>query len=73
VDAEDRQDMEKIWQPASPVANAAAWAAKEIRGSQRLLDLIAGFPELLPRLDELAEIAEWSAERNAEIRLLFRL
>jgi hypothetical protein len=72
-DSEDNRDMEKIWQPAGPVADAATWTADQIGGSQRLLDLISGFPELLPRLGELAEIAGWSAERKAEIRLLFRL
>jgi len=65
--------MEQIWQLAGPVAEAAAWAAGEIRASPRLLDLIGGFPDLLPRLDDLQQIAAWSAERRAEIRLLFRL
>lgn len=73
ADADDSRDMEQIWQAAAPVAVAATWAATEIRASQRLLDLIARFPELLPRLDELAAIARWSAERDAAIRLLFRL
>lgn len=72
-DSDDRHDMEAIWQPAGPVANAAAWVAGEIRSSERLLELVAGFPELLPRLDELAGIAAWSADRAALVRLLFRL
>jgi hypothetical protein len=72
-DEDDRADMERIWQPAGPVAEAAAWATREIRASPRLLGLIEGFPDLLPRLDDLARIAAWSAERGGEIRLLFRL
>jgi hypothetical protein len=72
-DPEERQDMEKIWQPARPVAVAASWTAEEIRRSERLRDLAAAFPDLVPRLDDLAEIAAWSADRSAEIRLLFRL
>jgi hypothetical protein len=72
-DADDRRDMENIWQPAGPVAEAAAWSAAEIRASPLLLDLVAGFPNLVPRLNDLATIAAWSAERGAEIRLLFRL
>src|SRR5947209_1626995 len=67
-DEQDRADMERIWQPAQPVAEAAAWAAAEIRSSERLQGLAAGFPELLPRLDDVARIAGWSAERNAEVR-----
>ncbi len=70
--AEDRADMERIWQPAAPVAESAAWAANEIRGSTRLLGLVRDFPELLPRLDDLARIAAWATERDSEIRLLFR-
>jgi hypothetical protein len=72
-DPDERQDMENMWQPARPVADAAAWTAEEVRGSKRLLELVAGFPELLPRLDDLTTIAAWSADRDAEIRLLFRL
>ncbi len=73
ADAEDRDDMERIWQPAAPVAEAADWVANELRASPRLQELSAGFPDLLPRLDDLARIAAWSAERGSEIRLLFRL
>lgn len=72
-DAEDLGDMERIWQAAAPVAEAAAWTANELRNSSRLLALSAEFPELLPRLDDLARIAAWSADQAAEIRLLFRL
>lgn len=73
ADADDRRDMEQIWQDAQPVAGAARWAAGEIRSSRVLRQLTADFPQLLPRLDELAQIAAWSAERGARIRLLFRL
>jgi hypothetical protein len=31
ADTEDRRDMEQIWQPAAPVAEAAAWAAAALR------------------------------------------
>jgi hypothetical protein len=72
-DADDRADMEQIWQPAAPVAASAAWAADEIRASPRLLSLVQGFPGLLARLDDLARIAAWSAERGGDVRLLFRL
>jgi hypothetical protein len=72
-DQEDRADMERIWQPAAPVAESAGWVASEIRSSQRLQELSNEFPQLLPRLEELAQIASWSAERDADIRLLFQL
>ena len=72
-DPEDKQDMDAIWQDAGPVAESARLAAESIRGSERLLDLTKDFPDLLPRLDDLAQIAAWAVERNARIRLLFRL
>ncbi len=72
-DADDRADMDRIWQSAAGIADSAAWAAQEIRASPQLLSLIEGFPDLLPRLDDLARIAGWSAERGSEVRLLFRL
>jgi hypothetical protein len=72
-DPEDERDMEQIWQDAAPVAQAARLAAESIRGSERLLELTKDFPNVLPRLDELTRIASWAAERDARIRLLFRL
>ena len=37
ADADDRRDMDQIWQDAAPVAEAAArWAAAQIRGSKLL-------------------------------------
>ena len=73
ADADDRRDMEQIWQEAAPVASAARWAAEQIRDSRLLQGLTADFPGLLPRLEDLAQIAAWWAERGARIRLLFRL
>jgi len=73
TDPEDRRDMEQIWQDAEPVAEAARWAAGQIRGSKVLLQLASEFPQLADELDELARVAAWSAERGARVRLLFRL
>ena len=73
ADADDRRDMDQIWQDAAPVAEAARWAAAQIRGSKVLRQLVGEFPRLPDQLDDLARLADWSAERRARIRLLFRL
>lgn len=73
ADRDDRRDMEQIWQEAAPVAAAAAFTAHAITGSPRLTQLAGGFPELVPRLKDLAAIAAWAEERQARVRLLFRL
>jgi hypothetical protein len=73
ADADDRRDMDQIWQEAQPVAESAAWAATQLRASRVLQGLATGFPALAEQLDELARVARWSAERRARIRLLFRL
>lgn len=72
-DPQDKQDMDQIWQDAVPVLEAARLAAESIRTSDRLQDLTKDFPALLPRLDDLIRIAEWAAEHDARLRLLFRL
>ncbi|MGI8549318.1 MAG: hypothetical protein ACR2PL_00775 [Dehalococcoidia bacterium] len=73
ADPDDKHDMEQIWQQPAPVATAARLASDSIRSSELLLGLTRDFPDLLRRLDDLATIADWSAEQGARIRILFRL
>lgn len=71
--SEERELLEKLWQDAAPLAEAATRAADAIESEHELQELTAGFPELTDRLRELSAMAEWAAERGAEVRLTYIL
>jgi len=72
-DAEDEALLERIWQEAGPLAGSARAVAEAIEATAELRDLTSEFPELPDRLRELADIADWAAERGARIRLTYVL
>jgi len=72
-DEEDARELERLWQEPEPLAACCATVAETIRASARLQELSQGFPELIPRLEDLQRIAEWAAARGAKIRLTYRL
>ncbi len=63
--------LEKLWQDAAPLAEAASAAADAIGGTPQLQELTSAFPELPERLRELAEMASWAAEHDAQVRLTY--
>jgi hypothetical protein len=69
--AEEAQLLERIWQDAAPLAGAARSIAGAIEANEDLRELTSAFPELPDRLRELAAIAEWAAERGAQVRLTY--
>jgi hypothetical protein len=71
--SEERALLEKLWQDATPLAEAARAAANAIETTDDLRELTDRFPDLPDRLRELAEIADWAAERGAKVRLTYAL
>jgi hypothetical protein len=71
--SEERELLEKLWQDAAPLAAAARAAADAIDLTDDVRELTSGFPDLPDRLRELAEMADWAAERAAKIRLTYAL
>jgi hypothetical protein len=72
-DEEDERYLERIWQDPGPLAASIAAAVETIESSERLQELSAGAPELIPRLRDLQRIAEWAAARDAKVRITYRL
>jgi len=68
---EEERLLERLWQDAGPLAEAARTAAEAIEGTLELRELTSAFPELPQRLRELADIAYWAAERGARVRLTY--
>ena len=72
--AEDAQELERSWQPASDLATcvlavATVWETPD----ETLAPLVVGYEHLAPRLRELAAMCDWGAARNARVRMSFDL
>ena len=72
-DEEDERNLEALWQDPAPLAACCAAVVEKLRAEPRLQELAAGFPELIPRLEDLRQIAEWAAARDARVRVTYRL
>jgi hypothetical protein len=70
-DATEEEMLERLWQDAAPLAEAARSVAEAVEGTLALRELTSGFPELPERLRELADIAQWADERGARVRLTY--
>ncbi len=69
--AAEEQALETMWQDPAPLAESARRVAQEMEAAEQLRELAADFPELPDRLRELAKMADWAAERGAQIRLTY--
>jgi hypothetical protein len=69
--AAEEEMLEGLWQDAAPLAEAARTVAEAIEGTTELRELTSSFPELPERLNELARIAAWAADRGARVRLTY--
>jgi hypothetical protein len=73
-DAADQRELERVWQEAAPLAECCRQVVAALdSGNPQLRELTADFPALRDRLDELARIGIWAAERGAKVRLTFVL
>jgi hypothetical protein len=72
--ATDERELERAWQDAAPLAGCCRQVVTALdSGHAGLRELTAGFPALRDRLDDLACMAQWAAERGAKVRLTFEL
>jgi hypothetical protein len=73
-DPDDQHQLDHAWQDPAPLAACARAVATALRSVDPDLDaLTAGYEALPPRLDDLAAICDWAAQRGARVRLTFRL
>jgi hypothetical protein len=71
--SEEVELLERLWQDAGPLADAARNVAAAIEETPKLRELTSAFPELPDRLGELAEMADWAAGQGAQVRLTYAL
>ena len=73
-EASDERELERVWQEAAPLAECCRQVVAALdSGNAQLRELTAGFPALRDRLDDLARMAQWAAERRAKARLTYSL
>ena len=71
---DDTEELERAWQSAAGLAEAAAAAHAALSSDDaEVQSSISEFPGLPARMAELAAIAEWTAERDGQIRLTYVL
>ena len=71
--SEEERALEAMWQDAAPLSECARRAAEAIEATPELRGLTADFPELPERLRELSAMADWAADRGAQVRLTYVL
>ena len=71
--SEEEAALDSMWQDAARLAASARSAADAIAATTEARELTAAFPELPERLRELAAMADWAAERGAQVRLTYVL
>ena len=70
----DAQELERVWQDAGPLAVTLRSVNDALAGGDERIDaLIAGTPDLAPRLRDLQYMTEWAADRGARVRMSFEL
>jgi hypothetical protein len=72
-DAADRAELERLWQDAAPLAESCRAAVAAIDADAAIRDLLADFPTLRDRIDELGRIASWAAKTDRRVRLTFEM
>ncbi len=72
-DEADRAELERLWQDAAPLAESCLAAVAAIDADTAVRELLAGFPTLRDRIDDLGCIASWAAETNRRVRLTFEM
>ena len=73
-EAADERELERVWQEAAPLAGCCRQVVAALDGGHASLrELTGGFPALRDRLEELARMAQWAAERGARVRLTYVL
>jgi len=73
-DPADAAELERAWQDAAPLAACCRAVTAAIGSADpQLAELLEGYEDLAPRLEELAAMCDWAAERGLRARLSFDL
>jgi hypothetical protein len=69
----DQRDLERAWQDAAPLAECCRLVVDAIDADEPIRELLAGFPTLRDRIEDLARIAASAVEDGRRIRLTYEM
>jgi hypothetical protein len=69
----DQRELERAWQDASPLAQCCRAVVAAIDADAAIRELLADFPTLRDRLDDLGRIAAQASSRGAKVRLTYEM
>jgi hypothetical protein len=70
----DERELARVWQDASALAETLRAVLRVLdEPGDRVVALLAGTPDLTPRLHDLLRMVDWAAERGARVRMTFEL
>ncbi len=73
-DPDDAAVLERSWQDAAPLAECCSRVVETMRGDDnQLVELREAYPSLIGNIEELGQIAAWTAEQGARIRITYEL
>ncbi len=73
-DPADAEELERVWQDPVPLAECCrAVSAAIASGDPQLAELLDGYADLAPRLEELARMCDWAEQQGVRARLSFDL
>jgi len=73
TDSQEEKALQTLWQDAAPLAESARKTADALSMDTQFKELVKEYPALVERLQELADMAAWAAERGAHVRLTYLL
>ena len=69
----DQRDLERAWQDAAPLAECCRLVVAAIDADEAIREQLVDFPTLRDRIEDLARIAQWAAERGQRLRLTYTM
>lgn len=72
-DAADRQELERLWQDAGPLAECCCRVVEAIDADAAIRVQLSDFPTLRDRIEELGRMASWAAEGGRRVRLTYSM
>ena len=70
----DATELERVWQDARPLADSVRAVVRALQSAdERIAALTGDFPDLTPRLADLARVVECAATHAARVRLSYDL
>jgi hypothetical protein len=69
----DQRELERAWQDAAPLAECCRAVVAAIDADGSIRELLADFPTLRDRIDDLGRIATAAAAGGAKIRLTYEM